>query len=304
MAFCTSCGEALKAGAQFCTACGAATAGTQPPTPRSAQAGPADAPTSVRPAPPNPPPPPPPPPPPTARLVSAPGPSALAAPAPLPPSSLGGGKRNAIIVGVVGAVVALIVVLLVVLHPWSSGSGTAGPNEGLGTAVAQTVPSPSGDDTGGQQGSGPSPSEEAQSFANILEQSGVLRRQLESAVGRLDRCDAPGQDVADLRGIRSGRADLLNETRDASISGLSGGAGLRNALASAMHFSVLADDAFIRWGQQIQSFGCGYRNGHSATLNAINRYDREATAAKQRVVRQWASIAAEFGLRYFSETQI
>jgi hypothetical protein len=97
---------------------------------------------------------------------------------------------------------------------------------------------------------------------------------------------------------------LLTEARQTATSGLPGGVAFRSALTSALHYSVLADDAYIVWGEHIRAYGCGYRYVNSASLRAIHRYDRYATEAKQQVARLWGPIADQFGLRYYSDAQI
>jgi hypothetical protein len=110
--------------------------------------------------------------------------------------------------------------------------------------------------------------------------------------------------VYDLRSIRSGRNDLLQQARGLTTSGLRDGGELRGELVSAFNFSVRADDAFITWGSHIRDQGCYYRSVRSASSSAFNRYDAAASAAKQQVVQLWNPIANEYGLPRYQESEI
>jgi hypothetical protein len=212
-----------------------------------------------------------------------------------------GSRQHTVAIGV--AAVAVVALVLAILHPWS---GSKSANSAAQQTVTQPVEPPAAGETDLEEDTVPqqSPESEARQIAHILQTSSHLRYRLVNTAARLNRCSRVSGDVRDLGAISRGRATLLRRAQELTSTGLSHESPLRRALISALSYSKRADDAFRKWGRELDRRGCRYRGVHSATLRAVNRYDRRATAAKQRVVYWWKRIAQEYDLPRYRESDI
>lgn len=176
------------------------------------------------------------------------------------------------IVGTTAAIALVVLVTMVGLH--------AAGHASEGTAVPA-----------GQSSS----AEEAAQVNSLLDSSTASRESLTAAVQEVDDCTDVSAAVSAISGVASQRASEYSRAAALGTAALPDGAELKTDLASALHYSMLADNAFLSWAEEQENTGCGnsvaatnaYRAGMTASAGAV--------AAKQAFVQLWNPIASGHG---------
>jgi hypothetical protein len=123
-----------------------------------------------------------------------------------------------------------------------------------------------------------------------------------SAVADVDNCrDLPGA-ISILSRVAIERQSELSRANQLSINQLLNGAQLQYTLAQALNVSLIADQNFLAWAQNVAD--CSGSAPHTSDYLAAERASQQATAAKQDFVSAWNSIAASYQLPTVQEQDI
>ena len=181
------------------------------------------------------------------------------------------------------------------IHIVADGNGIAVTVAGGATATIEIHSA--GGRGGGQAASGPD--DQAATIDGILGWSRRSRLALFGALNDLGACrDATGA-TAKLRKVANDRARQIDALDDVDVSGLPGGGSLRSTLLRALSYSLKADQAFVRWGDN-QGSGCREDGDYAEGLS----FSRNATAAKKQFVSMWNPVARTYGLPEYREPDI
>lgn len=134
----------------------------------------------------------------------------------------------------------------------------------------------------------------------IISWSGRSRQTLFRALENLNACRNLVAATADLRKVADGRARQIDALDELDVSALPDGPSLRDTLVTALRYSLDADNAFVRWGEQAQQSGCRKEDNHAEAM----RFSQQATATKKRFVRSWNPIARGYGLPEYKDTDV
>jgi hypothetical protein len=98
-----------------------------------------------------------------------------------------------------------------------------------------------------------------------------------------------------LSGIAADRQPLL---------AMDGGQSLVLDLNAATEASLRADEGYEAWLEDLQATGCYGAPTNDLHYRAASESSLAATAAKQRLVGDWAGVASQYGLRNWSAGQL
>jgi hypothetical protein len=159
------------------------------------------------------------------------------------------------------------------------------------TTAPTTTSTPAGD-----------PRTQAAAIDAVLSDSVASRRKLNQAIEQVGGCDDLAGAVADIRAVGEERQSQMETVRNADLSALSGGEGLRSGLVTALQYAWEADQGFLAWAEPTLSGGCaaaddaGYSRGRAAS--------NSAGTAKRAFLSRWNPVAQANGLRTRSAEQI
>lgn len=155
-----------------------------------------------------------------------------------------------------------------------------------------------GDGSAGQVAA--DPEDQAVMVNGIISWSGRSRRTLFGALADLNACRDIAAATAALRQVANGRASQIDALDELDVSALPEGASIRNTLLQALRYSLDADLAFIRWGENAQRPRCRKDDNHDQAM----AFSRDATATKKKFVRKWNPVARDFGLPEYKDTEV
>jgi len=141
-----------------------------------------------------------------------------------------------------------------------------------------------------------SASDEAAQINSLLNSSSASRSALVTAVNNVGTCTGLSSDVSEIQDVASQRSAELSEASGLSTGALPSGAALQSDLTAALRYSMLADNDFAQWAQQMLNDGCSdpapqtpaYMNGFSES--------KKAGLAKTAFLQLWNPIASQQGL--------
>lgn len=182
------------------------------------------------------------------------------------------------------------------VHLVSDGNGLA-ITVGAGTTATIEIQA-AGNGNGGQVAA--DGEDQAVTINGIVSWSGRSRRTLFGALEDLNACRNVAAATADLREVADGRARQIDALDGLDVSALPNGTWIRDTLIQALRYSLDADNAFVRWGEQAQQSGCRKDDNHNQAV----RHSRNATATKKRFVGSWNPIARRYGLPEYEHTEV
>jgi hypothetical protein len=146
------------------------------------------------------------------------------------------------------------------------------------------------------------PRAQAATIDAVLSDSVASRRKLNQAIEQVGGCDDVAGAVADIRAVGEERQTQMATVRNADLSALSGGEGLRSGLLQALQYAWDADQGFLAWAEPTLTGGCGaaddagYSRGRAASTSA--------GTAKRAFLTRWNPVAQDNGLRARSADDI
>jgi hypothetical protein len=190
--------------------------------------------------------------------------------------------RLPIVVGVVAVAIALATI---VIRPGDHGTvfainGAGAPSKASSASTHQTPQS-------GQQ--------QAVAIDGYLKLSATARAGVSNAIVSIGNCQNIADAVATLSKAADTRAEILARLNDAQVSALPGGTAMLANLQQALQASATADRDYAAWGTATAA-SCSGKAAPTATYTAAQQSDTVATAAKQRFVQSWNTVASTFGL--------
>jgi hypothetical protein len=195
-------------------------------------------------------------------------------------------------IAAVGAVVIIIVAALVA----ANSGGTSSPTASQGTqGPSQPASGPS---------SGAAQQAAATRLSGMLQQSGAHHADVNAAVGDVQSCQRLRIARTAFGASASNRKNLLSEL-DTLPGRATLPASLVQDLTGAWRASIQVDDDLHNWAQDQISGGC-----HPKTVQNDPNYqaslgpDNTATTDKQAFAKDWAPIAAKYGLPAYQASQI
>ena len=184
------------------------------------------------------------------------------------------------------AVVAVaIAIATIVIRPGDHGtviaiSGAGAPSKASSASTHQSPQS-------GQQ--------QAVAIDGYLKLSATARAGVSNAIVSIGNCQNIADAVATLSKAADTRAGILARLNDAQVSALPGGTAMLANLQQALQASATADRDYAAWGTAAAA-SCNGKAAPTATYTAAQQSDTVATAAKQRFVQSWNTVASTFGL--------
>jgi hypothetical protein len=128
-----------------------------------------------------------------------------------------------------------------------------------------------------------------------LKLSATARSGVSDAIVAIGNCHNIADAVTTLNKAADTRAGILAHLTAAQVSALPGGTGLLANLQQALQASATADRDYAAWGAATAT-SCIGKAAPTTTYTAAQQSDTVATAAKQRFVQSWNTVAAAFGL--------
>jgi hypothetical protein len=182
----------------------------------------------------------------------------------------------------------------------SSSSSSSPASSGDGQNTSSSPPTTASPSTTGADASG-----QARQLDRLLDDAGIGRGLIASAVVKLGNCDgsiSPGRAVRDIERAAASRAQLLDRLARAQVDALPHGADLQAGLRNAWTLSLTADRHYLAWARGIErGAACGStpekRRGDDASSLAVQ--------AKQDFVESWnRDVVEPFGLLPRKEAQL
>jgi hypothetical protein len=185
----------------------------------------------------------------------------------------------------VAAVAVTIAIAVIVIRPGDHGTAIATAGAGSPSKASSAVTHPSAQS--GQQ--------QAVVIDGYLKLSATARAGVSDAIVSIGNCQNVDGAVATLSKAADTRAAILARLPAAQVSALPGGTGMLANLQQALQASATADRDYAAWGAATAT-SCTGKAAPTTTYSAAQQSDTLATAAKQRFVQSWNSVAAQFGL--------
>jgi hypothetical protein len=182
---------------------------------------------------------------------------------------------------VVAVAIAAVVIATRPGEKASIGVSGSGSQVKAGASTSSQVPQ-----TGQQQ---------AAVIEGYLRQSAAARSGVSDAIGSIGGCRNIVGAVATLRNAADTRAHILAGLTGAQVTALPGGSTMLADLQQALQASAAADRDYAAWGAAAAT-SCAGHAAHTTEYSAAQQSDAVATAAKQRFVQSWNTVAAQFGL--------
>jgi hypothetical protein len=146
------------------------------------------------------------------------------------------------------------------------------------------------------------PRTQAAAIDAVLSESVASRRKLNQAIEQVGGCDDLAGAVADIRAVGAERQSQMETVRNADLSALSGGEGLRSGLVTALQYAWDADQGFLAWAEPTLTGGCGAAN--DAGYSRGRAASTSAGTAKRAFLARWNPVAQANGLRARSADDI
>ncbi len=178
-----------------------------------------------------------------------------------------------------------IIAALIATHPGDHGTTLATP--GIGSAAKTNASHISQPPENGQQ--------QATVIDRYLTQSATARDGVSNAIESINNCRNIADAVATLSRAADARAHILAGLNDAQVSALPGGPTMLTDLKQGLQASATADTDYAAWGTTTET-SCTGKAVPTPSYTAAQQSDAVATAAKQRFVQSWNTVAAQFGL--------
>lgn len=141
------------------------------------------------------------------------------------------------------------------------------------------------------------PREQAVALDRLLSGSRTHRQAVVRAVVSLKGCRNLAVSTAALREAAASREALVAKLDTVTLSAISGGPRIEQALRTAWRNSAEADRAFARWGDQIAAAGCpGGQPRKTPAYTQGSKASAVASRAKHSFVNQWNKVASRYGL--------
>ena len=234
--------------------------------------------------------------------------------APRPPRSRG------LIVGVIGAVaaVAAAAVVAVVLVGHGNHAGQAnevGRRTSASTATAPrssaaTSPSPSASSTAPLPTASPSvtpataapdpaASAQASTVSSLLSSGSGSAAGLNNAVNDVSACGDIASDISEIQSVESQRQNEYDQAQSTQMNDLPNGTQVKADLIQALHYSLVADQDYLNYANQMESSSC--QSGSQAAAQAA---DGQAVTYKDDFLSLWNPIASEYSLPQLTVSSI
>ncbi len=149
------------------------------------------------------------------------------------------------------------------------------------------------------------PRAELAQMGAVIDLSAGARNTVVSATDEVTGCSAaPPAAIIRIREAVSRRRSAVDRLAALDVSAIPSGELMRDYLRRALRLSILADDEFIGWMQDLGQGGqCPVSTSDSSYLAGVRASD-EATVVKQKFVALWNPLAARLGQPTFGPTQI
>jgi hypothetical protein len=226
-------------------------------------------------------------------------------PPPPPPPGSPGPNRIPLIAGV--SVVLVILAVAAGIYFRTASTEDEVTSQPTGTQPVPTTTDPVPDPTTTAPTTPPTtavgdPRAQAAAIDAVLSDSVASRRKLNQAIEQVGGCDDLAGAVADIRAVGEERQSQMETVRNADLSALSGGEGLRSGLVTALQYAWDADQGFLAWAEPTLTGGCGAADdsGYSRGRAASN----SAGTAKRAFLTRWNPVAQANGLRTRSADDI
>lgn len=191
--------------------------------------------------------------------------------------------------------------------PESASDAQAGENAGPESDEAEPGTKTDSSDTDGSDTDETGDTEErarwqAKEVNRLLSSSTSARSGLSEALDAAARCESAGP--SRIEEITESRRTQLSAARSLTVSALTDGAQLKDALVTALDASYQADRAFLAWARKLAASGCpGAVREHRDYLRGLD-WSRAAQEAKARFARSWRPIAETYDLTAWKADQI
>jgi serine/threonine-protein kinase len=234
--------------------------------------------------------------------------------APRPPRSRG------VIVGVIGAVAAVaaaaVVAVVLVGHGNHAGQAnevgrrTSGSTATAPRSSAATSPAPSASSTAAlptatptvspaTAAPDPAASAQASTVSSLLSSGSGSAAGLNNAVNDVANCGDIASDISEIQSVESQRQNEYDQAQSTQMNDLPSGAQVKADLLQALHYSLVADQDYLNYANQMESSSC--QSGSQAAAIAA---DGQAVTYKDDFLSLWNPIASTYSLPQLTVSSI
>jgi hypothetical protein len=139
-----------------------------------------------------------------------------------------------------------------------------------------------------------------------IQQSASARKTVLRATGAVGRCTmVPATGISLMDQAISQRQTVIGRLGSLSVNAIPNGPAMLTDLRQVLQHSIVADQDFIGWMQDIRDTGtCPVNTSTDASFQAAGRADTLAVKAKTKFLALWNPIARKFGQPTFTSTEI
>ncbi len=229
-------------------------------------------------------------------------------------------RSRGVIIGAIGAVAAVAAAAVVAFVLIGHGNHAAQAND-LGrrtspstatapTSSAATSPSPSTSSTASLPSTStsanpataapdPAASAQANTVSTLLNSGSGSADVLNNAVNDVSNCGDIASDISEIQSVENQRQDEYAQAQSTPMNDLPNGAQVKSDLVQALHYSLVADQDYLNYANQMETSSC--QSGSQAAAQAV---DGQAVTYKNEFLSLWNPIASEYGLPQLTVSSI
>jgi hypothetical protein len=145
----------------------------------------------------------------------------------------------------------------------------------------------------------PAASAQASTVSSLLSSGSGSAAGLNNAVNDVSACGDIASDISEIQSVESQRQNEYDQAQSAQMNDLPNGAQVKADLIQALHYSLVADQDYLNYANQMESSSC--QSGSQAAAQAA---DGQAVTYKDDFLSLWNPIASEYSLPQLTVSSI
>ena len=180
-------------------------------------------------------------------------------------------------------------------RPRSSAATSPSPS----TSSTASLPSTSTSANPATAAPDPAASAQASTVSTLLNSGSGSADALNNAVNDVSNCGDIASDISEIQSVENQRQDEYDQAQSTQMNDLPNGAQVKSDLIQALHYSLVADQDYLNYANQMESSSC--QSGSQAAAQAA---DGQAVTYKDDFLSLWNPIASEYGLPQLTVSSI
>ncbi|MGH3408811.1 MAG: hypothetical protein ACRDRJ_40890, partial [Streptosporangiaceae bacterium] len=145
----------------------------------------------------------------------------------------------------------------------------------------------------------PAASAQASTVSSLLNSGSGSADALNGAVNDVSNCGNIAGDISEIQSVENQRQDEYAQAQTTPMNDLPNGAEVKSDLIQALHYSLVADQDYLNYANQMETSSC--QSGSQAAAQAA---DGQAVTYKNDFLSLWNPIASEYGLPQLTVSSI